>query len=255
MDTSTPTHIVASWPAPANVKAYTSTRQGGVSQGEFASLNLGAHVGDSEADVLANRRLFSSRVDMSDSLVWLNQVHGTYVVALPSVQSLIEADGAVTQQENQVCAVLTADCLPVFFCNKQGSQVAVAHAGWRSLCFGVLEETLAHFNGSDEILVWLGPAIGPAAFEVGGEVRAAFIEQQAEAEVAFLSKGNGKWLGNLYLLAKQRLAAHGVTEVYGGDFCTYQNDDDFFSYRRSGKTGRMASVIWFEKRIEEEEGE
>ena len=245
MENKTQTHIAASWPAPDNVKAFTSTRHGGVSQGEFASLNLGGHVGDSDADVQANRQLFSSGVAMPGTLVWLNQVHGTHVAVLPSSQAIVAADSAVTRQQNQVCAVLTADCLPVFLCNKQGTQVAVAHAGWRSLCFGVLEETLKHFDSSDEILIWLGPAIGPAAFEVGGEVRAEFIAQQAEAEAAFIVKDNGKWLGNLYLLAKQRLAAQGVTEIYGGDFCTYQNEADFFSYRRSGKTGRMASVIWF----------
>jgi len=245
VESVTQTHIAASWPAPDNVKAFTSTRHGGVSQGEFASLNLGGHVGDSDTDVQVNRQLFSSSVAMPDTLVWLNQVHGTHVAVLPSSQTIAAADSAVTRQQNQVCAVLTADCLPVFFCNKQGTQVAVAHAGWRSLCFGVLEETLKHFDPSDDVLVWLGPAIGPAAFEVGGEVRAEFIVQQAEAEAAFIARDNGKWLGNLYLLAKQRLAAQGVTEVYGGDFCTYQNEVDFFSYRRSGKTGRMASVIWF----------
>ncbi|REG83002.1 peptidoglycan editing factor PgeF [Marinomonas pollencensis] len=246
MDKVTQTYVAASWPAPNNVKAFTSMRHGGVSQGEYGSLNLGAHVGDSDAAVQRNRQIFSSSVGMPESLVWLNQVHGTHVAVLPSSQTIAAADSAVTRQQNQVCAVLTADCLPVFFCNKQGTQVAVAHAGWRSLCFGVLEETLKHFDPSDDVLVWLGPAIGPAAFEVGGEVREAFMAQQAEAAEAFVAKGSGKWLGNLYLLAKQRLAAQGVTEVYGGDFCTYQNEADFFSYRRSGKTGRMASVIWFE---------
>ncbi|WP_133011696.1 peptidoglycan editing factor PgeF [Marinomonas flavescens] len=243
---SSQAYLTPSWPVPANVKAYVSTRKGGVSQGEFSSLNLGAHVGDDMSDVQTNRQIFSSIVAMPDSLIWLNQVHGIDVAVLPNDCDSIAADAATTTELGQVCAVLTADCLPVFFCNKSGTQVAVAHAGWRSLCSGVLEETLSHFSVSDDIVVWLGPAIGPEAFEVGGEVRDAFIERQKEAEAAFTLQNNGKWLGDLYLLARQRLAAQGVTEVYGGDFCTYQNEDQFFSYRREGKTGRMASVIWLE---------
>ena len=239
-------YLTPSWSAPACVKAYVSTRQGGVSEGEFGSLNLGGHVGDEINDVKQNRQLFSSDLAMPNSIVWLNQVHGTNVVVLPSNDNELDADAAVTAQIGQVCAVLTADCLPVFFCNKQGTQVGVAHAGWRSLCSGVLENTLKHFSAPSDVLVWFGPAIGSAAFEVGEDVRDAFITKNAEAEAAFVFQGNGKWLADLYLLARQRLSACGVAEIYGGDCCTYQDQARFFSYRRDGKTGRMASVIWLD---------
>ncbi len=244
--TSTKRFLTPDWPAPTNVKAYVSTRLGGVSEGKFDSLNLGAHVGDELDYVVQNRHLFSQAIAMPNSLVWLNQVHGTGVKKLPSSCSDVTSDAAFTATQQQVCAVLTADCLPVLFCNLAGTQVAAAHAGWRGLCEGVLEQTLAVFEGQ-EVMAWLGPAIGPDAFEVGPEVREAFMEKDPEAEQAFIQKDNGKWLGNLYLLAKQRLAMAGVTDVYGGKFCTYLEKDRFYSYRRDGKTGRMVSVIWFEE--------
>lgn len=238
--------ISPSWPAPKNVKAFVSTRLGGVSITPFDALNLGAHVGDMTGHVDENRRLFAKAIGMPDSVQWLNQVHGVDVAHLPSDDQVNSADAAFTQQNRQVCAVLTADCLPVFFCDDAGQKVAVAHAGWRSLCSGVLEETLACFDNPEKVLVWLGPAIGPNAFEVGGEVREAFMSGRPEAHSAFVAKDNGKWLGNLYLLARQRLTAKGVTRVYGGDHCTFSDASQFYSFRRDGKTGRMASVIWFE---------
>ncbi|MEO9654559.1 peptidoglycan editing factor PgeF [Marinomonas sp.] len=243
--TSTKRFLMPDWPAPVNVKAYVSTRKGGVSEGEFDSLNLGGHVGDEPDHVVQNRHLFAQAIAMPDSLVWLSQVHGTAVKKLPSSCSDVPSDAAFTDIPQQVCAVLTADCLPVLFCDFAGTKVAVAHAGWRGLCEGVLEQTLAAFEGQ-EVMAWLGPAIGPEAFEVGSEVREAFIEKDSEAEQAFTQKDNGKWLGDLYRLAKQRLALAGVTNVYGGEFCTYLEKDRFYSYRRDGKTGRMASVIWIE---------
>ncbi|MFT2099575.1 peptidoglycan editing factor PgeF [Marinomonas sp. 2405UD66-6] len=237
--------ICADWPAPASVQAYVSTRLGGVSHSPFDSLNLGAHVQDEASSVQKNREIFASYIDMPETVTWLNQVHGTRTVSLPCDKLPESADAAFTDTKDQVCAVLTADCLPVFFCNESGSKVAVAHAGWRGLCDGILESTLACFDEQDKIMAWLGPAIGPAAFEVGGEVKEAFMKQLPEAEAAFKATQNeGKWLGDLYLLAKQRLAAAGVTEVYGGDFCTFTDEALFYSYRREGKTGRMASVIW-----------
>lgn len=239
-------YITPSWQAPVNVKAYVSTRLGGVSEAPYDSLNLGAHVGDDLVKVNENRRLFAELIKMPDSLVWLNQVHGTDVAVLPKDKDIESADAAFTNQEKQVCVVLTADCLPVFFCDEKGEKVAVAHAGWRSLCEGVLEETLKYFDEPEKVLIWLGPAIGPEFFEVGGEVREAFINKQAGATQAFVAKENGKWLGNLYELARLRLTACGVQHIFGGDFCTYQDNERFYSYRRDGKTGRMASVIWLE---------
>jgi YfiH family protein len=237
--------IKPNWPAPVSICAYVSTRIGGVSLQPFDSLNLGTHVLDDIDAVRQNRHLFSIYTGMPNSVTWLNQVHGIDVVNLPCVDLPESADAAFSSVTNQVCAVLTADCLPVFFCNESGTQVAVAHAGWRGLCAGVLESTLKHFDEKDKVMVWLGPAIGPAAFEVGEEVRDAFMTQLPEATMAFKrAEVDGKWLGDLYLLAKQRLAVAGVTQIYGGDHCTFAEDETFYSYRRDGKTGRMASVIW-----------
>ncbi|WP_421849030.1 peptidoglycan editing factor PgeF [Marinomonas sp.] len=245
MSSNTSSYICPNWPAPSSVRAYVSTRIGGVSRVPFDGLNLGLHVQDDPAAVMKNRQLFASYIDMPDSTTWLNQVHGTDVVNLPSNSLPESADAASSCSVNQVCAVLTADCLPVFFCNQTGTQVAVAHAGWRGLCAGVLESTLAQFDEKDSVMVWLGPAIGPDAFEVGGEVREAFISITPDAEAAFKpARKAGKWLGDLYLLAKQRLVTAGVTQICGGDYCTFTEEARFYSYRRDGKTGRMASVIW-----------
>jgi YfiH family protein len=245
MSSNTSSYICPTWPAPSSIRAYVSTRIGGVSSALFNSLNLGLHVQDDPVSVTQNRQLFASYIDMPDSTTWLNQVHGTDVVRLPCESIPDSADAAVSSLANQVCAVLTADCLPVFFCNQAGTRVAVAHAGWRGLCAGVLESTLAQFDEIDSVMVWFGPAIGPNAFEVGGEVREAFMSIIPEAVAAFEpARKTGKWLGNLYLLAKQRLVAAGVTQIYGGDYCTFTDEAHFYSYRRDGKTGRMASVIW-----------
>jgi len=245
MSSNASSFIAPTWPAPSSVRAYVSTRIGGKSGHPFDSLNLGLHVKDDPDFVVQNRKLFASYIDMPNSAIWLNQVHGTDVVSLPTGKVPKSSDAAFSETKDQVCAVLTADCLPVFFCNKSGSQVAVAHAGWRGLCAGVLEATLARFDEKEAVMVWFGPAIGPTAFEVGGEVKEAFMSVLPEAEAAFkATQGEDKWLGDLYLLARQRLAAAGVTEFYGGDYCTYTEDALFYSYRRDGKTGRMASVIW-----------
>ncbi|WP_392386368.1 peptidoglycan editing factor PgeF [Marinomonas primoryensis] len=239
--------IRPNWPAPSSVCAYVSTRIGGVSCTPFDKLNLGVHVQDNSEAVIQNRHLFASFIDMPNSVIWLNQVHGTDVVKLPCNSLPKSADAAFSDALNQVCAVLTADCLPVFFCNQSGTQVAVAHAGWRGLCAGVLESTLAQFENKSSVMAWLGPAIGATAFEVGGEVRQAFMAWYPEAEEAFkATQASDKWLGDLYLLARQRLHAAGVTQVYGGDHCTFSDAENFYSYRRDGKTGRMASVIWID---------
>ncbi|TYL48650.1 peptidoglycan editing factor PgeF [Marinomonas sp. IMCC 4694] len=246
-------YISPTWPAPVSVRAYVSTRIGGVSATPFDALNLGMHVQDEPIAVQQNRDLFSSYVNMPDSVQWLNQVHGTDVVTLPYDPLLNNAipesaDAAFTRTAQQVCAVLTADCLPVFFCDSLGSQVAVAHAGWRGLCAGVLEATLRCFDDPSSVMVWLGPAIGPTAFEVGDEVKSAFVSVSLDAQKAFApSQQAGKWLGDLYMLATQRLQAAGVTHIYGGDHCTFTDVERFYSYRRDGQTGRMASVIWLNK--------
>ncbi|ETX09505.1 laccase [Marinomonas ushuaiensis DSM 15871] len=248
MSSNASSFITPTWPAPSSIRAYVSTRIGGESEPPFDSLNLGLHVKDDSDVVVQNRHLFSSYIEMPSTVVWLNQVHGTDVVSLPCDSLPESADAAFSEVKDQVCAVLTADCLPVFFCNQSGTQVAVAHAGWRGLCAGVLEATLKRFDKNEAIMVWLGPAIGPTAFEVGEEVKEAFMDVLPEAKAAFQPAQNkGKWLGNLYLLARQRLVAAGVTAIYGGDYCTYTDETTFFSYRRNVKTGRMASVIWIDQ--------
>jgi polyphenol oxidase len=238
--------IVPDWPAPARVRSLLTTRRGGVSSGAYASLNLGEHVGDDPRAVAENRAQLAGRLPSAPR--WLNQVHGTTVFSadsdaageLPPV-----ADAAFARRPGVVCAVLTADCLPVLLCDKAGRVVAVAHAGWRGLQAGVLERTVAAMGcPGAQLLAYLGPAIGPDAFEVGDEVRAAFLEASDEAAVAFKARSPGKWLANIYLLARQRLARLGIDAVYGGAFCTVHETERFFSYRRDGATGRMASLIW-----------
>jgi YfiH family protein len=244
---SAPRWIVPDWPVASSVKALSTTRQGGVSTGVFASLNLGTHVGDESAAVTQNRQLLTQHAALPSTPAWLNQVHGTSVLDLSHWQGdVVSADAAVSQQPGKVCLVMTADCLPVLFCNQQGTQVAAAHAGWRGLCDGILEQTLAHFAHPQDVMVWFGPAIGPSRFEVGAEVRTAFLAKDAAANQAFVPQGQAKYLANIYLLARQRLMAAGVTRFYGGDRCTVRESELFFSYRRDGETGRMASCIWLE---------
>lgn len=243
------TFIRPTWPAPVHVNALCTSRSGGMSQGVYTSLNLATHVGDDIALVQQNRALLRQYADLPDEPVWLNQVHGTDVLLLDTWQGgVVDADAAVTRTADKVCAVMTADCLPVLFCDTKGQQVAAAHAGWRGLCNGVIEQTLKHYTQPSDVMVWLGPAIGPSAFEVGSEVRAAFVGQDAAANRAFVPTGHGKYLADIYLLARQRLTAAGVTQVYGGNYCTVGQAQQFFSYRRDNQTGRMASLIWFSPR-------
>jgi YfiH family protein len=237
--------IVPDWPAPANVRARVTTRGGGCSRGAYASLNLAGHVGDDAAAVAANRRLLQSRIAARPC--WLEQVHGTRCVEA-SIDDVPAADASFTRVASRACAILSADCLPVLLCDDAGSVVAAAHAGWRGLAAGVLESTVAALGvPGRRLMAWLGPAIGPRAFEVGDEVRAAFMRGDAGAQAAFVAAGNeGKWLCDLYLLARRRLRRLGVTSVGGGGFCTYGEPERFFSYRRDGATGRMATLIWLE---------
>jgi len=237
--------VLPDWPAPARVKGLMTTREGGVSQAPWASLNLGDHVGDNPVHVAANRARL--RQQLPNEPAWLRQVHSARVVEIGREPNP-EADAAYSRQSGQVCAVLTADCLPVLFCDRAGSVVAAAHAGWRGLAGGVLEATVAAMRvPPGEILVWMGAAIGPQAFEVGDEVREAFIAQHAEASEAFVPQPMpGKWLADIYRLARIRLNHAGVQAIYGGGRCTYQEAEAFYSYRRDGVTGRMASLIWLE---------
>lgn len=238
------TFITPDWPAPANVKALQTTRNGGVSTGVYASLNLGDHVKDHPQHVAANRQLLSGY--MPSEPVWLNQVHGVRVIDAALSSCLESADASFTARKQVVCVTMTADCLPVLLCDHAGTAVAAVHAGWRSLCDGVIETTVnAMPVQAGQLMAWLGPAIGPDAFEVGGEVRAQFIAQDAQAELAFNPKGD-KWLGDLYVVARQRLQTLGITQVYGGGRCTFSEPETFFSYRRDGDTGRMGSFIWLE---------
>ena len=248
------------WPAPATVRACCTTRQGGVSLAPYDSFNLGDHVGDEAGAVQANRAYLQQVLQLPQAPAWLQQVHGTTLLRLPQqCEGVAQADASVTNQAGCVCAVLTADCLPLLFCDRQGTTVAAAHAGWRGLAAGVIEATVAGLQvAPQELLVWLGPAIGPAAFEVGEDVRQAFITHDAQAAAAFVENEtvandvieshaaaeSGRWFADIYALARLRLHGLGITQLYGGGLCTYTDRQRFYSYRRDHTTGRMASLIW-----------
>ncbi|MGE0081259.1 MAG: peptidoglycan editing factor PgeF [Thiohalomonadaceae bacterium] len=237
--------IFPDWPAPPQVRAAVTTRVGGVSVGPYASLNLGDHVGDDPAAVAENRARLVQALGLPSEPRWLKQVHGTCALDAAAAVGGCEADAGFAALPGVVCAVLTADCLPVLFCDRAGTRVAAAHAGWRGLAAGVLERTVDALGAAPaDVLAWLGPAIGPQAFEVGEEVRTAFLSQDRGAGTAFRPHGEGRWLADLYALARRRLSRHGVDAVYGGGLCTFSDPARFFSYRRDGVTGRMASLIW-----------
>ncbi|NKN33946.1 peptidoglycan editing factor PgeF [Marichromatium bheemlicum] len=243
------TPIRPDWPAPAAVRALVTTRSGGVSQGPYASLNLATHVGDDPARVARNRALLRQHAGLPSEPLWLDQVHGC-VVADDAAALGCQADAAVSAWPGRVCAVLTADCLPLLLCDREGTRVAAVHAGWRGLAGGVIERTLAALAlEPSRLLAWLGPAIGPSAFEVGPEVRARFVDLDVAAADAFRPGRAGRWLADLFMLARQRLVAAGVPAVYGGGQCTHIDPQRFFSYRRDGTTGRMASLIWLDPAV------
>jgi YfiH family protein len=239
--------ITARWPAAPRVRALTTCRQGGVSTGVYASLNLAFHSGDAAHAVSQNRALLANALKLPSAPVWLEQVHGNQVIAAYGADGVPRADASWTQQADVVCAVMTADCLPVFICDRAASCVALAHAGWRGLQAGVIGATLAALPvAARDCRVWLGPAIGPAAFEVGDEVYAVFVNRHGAHADAFTPARPGHWWCDLYRLARAQLATLGVTEIYGGEHCTYTERDRFYSYRREGATGRMASLIWLD---------
>ncbi|MGH8866192.1 MAG: peptidoglycan editing factor PgeF [Burkholderiales bacterium] len=234
--------LTPDWPAPARVKACVTTRAGGVSVAPFDTLNLGEHVEDDPVAVTENRQRLTAQLGCQPA--WLRQVHGIAVVEADP-RLVVEADASWTATAGIACTAMTADCLPALFCDRAGSRVAAAHAGWRGLVGGVLEATLDTLAvPAEEVLVWLGPAIGPQAFEVGAEVREAFVTAHPQTAVAFLpSRNSGRFLADIYALARLRLVARGVTAVYGGGFCTV-SDPRFFSYRCAARTGRFASLVW-----------
>lgn len=238
----------ADWPSPPHIKALCTTRQGGVSSAPFAQLNLGDHVGDAPQAVLENRQLLLNSLSLVKPAQWLKQVHGVDVVEAHADQQIRQADACYTSEPGVGCVIMTADCLPVLFTNRSGSRVAAAHAGWRGLAAGVLEQTLAQFDDPSEVMVWMGPAIGPDAFEVGQEVYDRFVDDLKQSCDAFKPSPAHKerWMADIYRLARLRLNRAGVHQIYGGGLCTYTDEERFFSYRRQAQTGRMASLIWIE---------
>jgi YfiH family protein len=237
--------ISPDWPAPANLNALTTLRTGGVSRGAYASFNLGDHVGDDPAAVVRNRARLRERLQLPTEPLWLKQVHGVNVVDAATAARGVTADGAYTDRPGVVLAVLTADCLPIFLCDRKGTRIALLHAGWRGLAAGVIEAGVAKLQTPGaELLTWLGPGIGAEAYEVGDDVREAFTAHDPGAAAAFRARGSGKWLADMYAIARRRLAALGVTAVSGGRHCTFRERDKFFSYRRDGACGRMAALIW-----------
>ena len=238
--------LVPDWPAPSNVRAFVTTRAGGVSEGEYASMNLGLSSGDAPERVRRNRAI--ARGELPADPVYLRQVHGTGVAMLDTVGALsVTADAAVCGAPGRVATVLTADCMPLLLADRNGARVAAVHAGWRGMAAGVVESAVDALGVAPrDVIAWLGPTIGPDAFEVGPEVREAFVARDPRAAQAFRAHKPGKFMADLYGLARLRLAARGVTEAFGGGFCTFHDTGRFFSYRRAAKSGRMGAFIWME---------
>jgi YfiH family protein len=233
------------WPAPPGVRVISTLRQGGSSVGPYASMNLASHVGDAAASVEANRRLLRRAAQLPAEPMWLEQVHGTEVVVHDGRSDVPRADAAITRGRGRVCAVMTADCLPVVLADRAGSRVAVAHAGWRGLAQGVVEATVRAMRCPPaDLIAWLGPAIGQQAFEVGAEVRDAFVARSEKLAGCFAGNERGRFQADLYGIATAVLAEAGVTAVHGGGWCTASDPSRFFSFRRDGTTGRMATLAW-----------
>jgi polyphenol oxidase len=238
----------ADWPAPPKVRVLSTLRGAlGASKAPYASFNLGDHVGDDPVAVAENRRRLRAAAGLPSEPNWLRQVHGVHVADLDALRPGEAADAAITRDSGKVCAILTADCLPIVFATEAGDAVAAAHAGWRGLSAGVIPATVQAIGASSEsLLAWLGPAISPKHFEVGGEVREAFLDGDPEAGAAFRLNARGRFMADLAMLARRQLVKLGVTRIYGGTECTYARADRYFSYRRDGATGRQATLIWRE---------
>jgi polyphenol oxidase len=272
MGAADPQVITPDWPAPPGVRSAFTLRTGGVSLAPYDSLNVGAGIGDSPEAIAENRRRVREKLGLPSEPVWLEQVHGTDVVELGSTATLswtgapsagahgaaalgadsaastvgqVRGDASVARGAGYVCAIRVADCMPVLFAARDGSAVAAAHAGWRGLAGGVLEATVRQLGlPGSQLIAWMGPAIGPAHFEVGDEVRAAFTATDLDAAPAFVANARGRWQCDLYALARRRLTTIGISGIYGGGWCTFAEAERFFSYRRSGQCGRMAALIW-----------
>lgn len=238
--------IEPQWPAPAQVRAISTTRRGGFSRPPYAGLNLADHVGDGVLAVARNRRLTEQELQLPSPPVWLRQQHGIRLVAADACASECPADGSYTRVPGVVCAVLTADCIPILLCDRQGSAVAAVHAGWRGLSAGIVERAVQELGAEDELLAWMGPAIGADAYEVGEEVREALLARVPDAEGQFVPRDSGRWLADLAGITRKLLHGCGVAEVTGARHCTYSEPALFFSHRRDGITGRMATMIWLD---------
>ncbi|MFC1237070.1 peptidoglycan editing factor PgeF [Vibrio sp. F74] len=237
--------IVPNWKVPENIKAFSTTRLGGVSTGVYKGLNLGLHVEDDPIVVKKNRQILHEKAMLPNNQVWLNQTHSDLVVELKHpTTKVIDADGAITSSSNVVCTVMTADCLPILLTDIEGTMVAAVHAGWRGLADGIVENAVKTFT--KPVIAWLGPAIGAGAFEVGQDVFDIFVSHSSQAEKAFQSKSNSKYLADMNMLATQRLNDVGVESIYRSNMCTFEDQEKFYSYRRDGVTGRQATFIWID---------
>ena len=243
-------YLVPDWPAPKNIQAVITLRSSGNSRAPYDHFNLASHVGDNPQQVALNRQQLIQQLGLQSQPLWLNQVHGTEVVEGAVNDSVPNADGSFSHNIHQACVILTADCLPILFCNQQGTKVAAVHAGWRGLCGGIIGSAIKRFDKNDTLLAYLGPAISAEHFEVGPEVREQFLasamsgEHRKNIEQGFASAGSESYLADLYALARAELQHYSVKQIYGGSFCSFSQSQQFYSYRRENKCGRNASLIW-----------
>lgn len=241
---SAPPVIIPQWPAQDNIRAYTTTRSGGVSSPPYHSLNLAHHVGDKPEAVTENRTRLHRSLSLPNQPSWLEQIHSKEVVFADKGPGQ-RGDASIASEPGPVCVILTADCLPLLLCDRKGTRVAAVHAGWRGLAAGLIEVTVSALKVPGEsLLAWLGPAIGPKVFEVGPEVKRIFLDQDHRNASAFKAHGQNRWLADIYQIARLRLTSLGIRSIYAGHYCTVTDSDRFYSYRRDGQTGRMATLIW-----------
>jgi len=238
-------YLEPNWPAPKHIRAFTTTRQHGHSQAPFNNFNLADYVGDDPQAVIGNVEELIDELDLPKSPTWLNQVHGTKAVRIEDCTDTPDADASFTSTKNKICVVRTADCLPILFCNRSGTEVAAVHAGWKGLFAGVIDATIdALATSPDDLLAWMGPALGPEHFEINNGMRADFIDKHPDNNLGIICR-NKQWYLDFYKIATMNLQRCGVTQIYGGEHCTFAEEEQFFSYRRdNGVTGRMASLIW-----------
>lgn len=238
--------ITPNWSAPSNVVAFTTTRLGGISPAPYTSLNLGINTQDSDSHIAQNVQQLCQQFNLPETPNWLAQVHKADVIEITEHYQRQQADASFTRQPHKICTVLTADCLPILICNQQGTEIAAIHAGWRSLAQGVIENTLARLESpANELIAWLGPAISADVYEVGKDVKAAFVDQYPEDKNAFTPNAHGKYLMDLKQLATRRLKRAGVNAITHSEHCTFSDPETFYSYRRDGETGRIATLIYF----------